>query len=87
MAQILVIIQKWPPEALGRKDYFLSKLQSYIFKVNIFLISLWKFLMYMFYYYVLLSNFKMYGQKREVPNWRNVAKCYKLIFITEKVRP
>ena len=46
--------------------------------------SLWKFLIYMFYYYVLLSNFKMYGQKRQGPNWRNVAKRYKLIFITEK---
>ena len=49
--------------------------------------SLWKFLIYMFYYYVLLSNFKMYGQKRQGPNWRNVAKRYKLIFITEKIRP
>lgn len=31
------------------------------------------FLVYMFYYYVLFSNFKMYGQKRKGPNWKNVA--------------
>lgn len=36
----------------------------------------------MFYYYVLFSNFKMDGQKRKGPNWGNVAKRYKLIFIT-----
>lgn len=62
IAQIPVIVQKWPPTALGRKVYFLSELQihKYTFNANIFLNFLWKILIYMFHYCVLLNNFKTY---------------------------